>query len=189
MITDKKTLKKIKAKKRKLEKHIAKAKCKSKKHKKKQKKKDKERRRRERKRRKRDESDNDEDEDHKKNSKRVRITEVEDGELIISSSSSSSFESYDVEDVEEDTNDADGSVPMFKAAGRFQGVLEIRVFISLFAYFVLYANVSISIHRHCQEVSTIAENHRTGNTNRSTDRRKSASYHLQGRHVGPRRRS
>lgn len=136
VITDKETLKKIKHKKRKHERRCAKAKRKcKKKHKKKQKKKDKdkEHRRRERKRSKHDESDDDEDGDHEKNSKRARLAEVEDGELTLSSSSISSSESCDEEDGAEDcTNNTDDGVPMFKAAGRFQGVLEIRVFILLF---------------------------------------------------------
>lgn len=56
------------------------------------------------------------------NSKRARIAEVEDGELTVSSTTSTSTESCDEEEGDEDNNNADGNVPMFKAAGRFQGV-------------------------------------------------------------------
>ncbi|KAH8407694.1 hypothetical protein KR222_010871, partial [Zaprionus bogoriensis] len=125
VITDKKLLKKIKAKKEKLRKRAERSKRKAKKkHKKKQKKKDKEKdkdkdkeHRRKKKRSRHNESDDDaHEEQHKRARKPI---EVEDGELSISSSSSSS-ESND----EDDAPTADSSVPLFKAAGRFQDIAK-----------------------------------------------------------------
>jgi len=119
VITDPDTLKKIKADKQKAKdrseksKRKAKGKKKSKKHSKKKRKKD---RHHKSKKRHRDSGD-EQDED------------AEEGELSQSSDSSSDSSDNEGTSGTEDTEDS--SVPIFRAAGRFQGDKDIRVFIAL----------------------------------------------------------
>ncbi|XP_017838063.1 angiogenic factor with G patch and FHA domains 1 isoform X2 [Drosophila busckii] len=105
VITDKKTLKQIKAEKQKIKDRAAKSKRKAKKkHKKKHSKKSKKRHRH---------SDSEED---RRRSRKAR--DAEDGELSESSSSSSTQSS------DEESNNSDSQVPIFKAAGRFQDIAK-----------------------------------------------------------------